>query len=152
MPEGCVSIDGEYQTFGIEKIERSEGWTTARLDAALGYAFPSKEIPEKVSISFDPESSSLNIEFDHPVNQGFSSPANCVDGWYEFEDKLTNQYLGDGTTLDHSISKIKLGKSADGDLILHLVFDVQSSSFLVLRSRDIGESWSRYEEVKNVKQ
>ena len=144
-PVECVSIDGEYKTFGLGKFEENDGLTQARFDAALGYPFPSAEIPEKVSISFDPASSLLNIQFEDPVNLGVLISVNCVDGWYEFEDRSTNQYLGDGTTLDYSISKFELGTSIDGDLILHKVFDIQSSSFLVFRSRDIGETWSKYE-------
>ena len=148
-PEECVSIDGDYQTFGLGKFNEGEGLTQARLDAALGHAFPSEKIPEQVSISLHKETDSLNIQFGQPANRGFSTPVICTNGWYKFEKRLTNQYLGDGATLDYSISKIELGKSADGDLILHLSLDIQSSSFLILKSRDIRESWSRYEESKS---
>ena len=147
--EECVSIDGDYQTFGVGKFKEGEGVTQARLDAALGHAFPSDKIPEQVSISLDRETGSLSIQFGHPVNRGFSTRASCSKGWYKFEKRLTNQYLGDGATLDYSISEIELGKSAGGDLILHLSLDIQSSSFLILKSHDIRESWSRYEEFKN---
>jgi hypothetical protein len=148
-PKECVSIDGDYKTFGVGKFKEGEELTQARLDAALGYAFPSEKIPEHVGISLEQENSTLSIKFGDPVNRIFSAPIICSNGWYLFEETLTNQYLGDGVDLDYSISKIELGKSLDGDLILHLLLDIQSSSFLILKSRDTRETWSKYEEAKS---
>ena len=69
----------------------------------------------------------------------------CSNGWYKSEMKTTNEYLGDGATLDYLNRNIGLGKTVDGDLIVHLMLEGQFSSFLILKSRDIRESWSRYE-------
>lgn len=148
-PEECVSIDGEYLTFGVGKFKEGDALTQARLDAVLGYTFPSEKTPEKVRFSLNREKNMLNVQFGQPINRDVLMSASCSDGKFRVEQRLTGQYLGDGTTLDYSISKIELAKSIDGYLILHVLSDIQSSSFLILKSRDLGESWSKFEPYEN---
>jgi len=145
----CVPVDGVYQTFGIGKYEEGEELVQARLDVALGHAYPSDRIPRRVSISLRRKTDMINIQFGQPINRSFLMPMSCSNGWFKIEQKQTNQYVGDGTTLDYLNRDIELGKTVDGDLIVHLTLEGQFSSFMALKSRDLRESWSKYEEIKS---
>ncbi len=144
-PNVCPSIDGDYQILGMGKLEKGLSLTQTRLDVALGYTFPSDGMPKHVSISMEEGNSILNFKFGDPVNQSFSEPASCDDGWYAFGQQQTDQYVGDGANLDYSLRKIRLGKAVDGSLIVHLLLEAQFSSFAVLKSHEVREIWSRYE-------
>jgi len=144
----CVSIDGVYQIHGLGKLKEGDSLIEIRLDVVLGHAFPSNKIPNQVSMSIDEDMSLLNYQFGYPVNQSLSVSVICSNGWYKLEKRLTNQYVGDGANLDYSNRNIELGKTADGDLIIHLMLETQFSSFLVLKSHATREIWSRYERLK----
>ena len=146
--EECASINGDYQTLGLGKLKEGGSLIQSRLDVALGYAFPSSRMPGQVSISVGKGGNVLSHQFGYPINQSYSVPTNCSGGWYKLEERLSDTYVGDGSTLDHSNRKIWLGKSADGSLIVHLMLESQFSSLLVFKSRDIRETWSKYEVIK----
>ena len=145
----CPSIDGDYQNFGVGRQAREEVLVQTRLDVALGHAFTPIEVPKLVGITFDEESNMLNYQFQGSVSQNYSTPVVCSDGWYTWTKTMTNKYLGDGTNLDYSIRKTELTKASDGDLIVHLNLEVQSSSFWFLKSQDKRETWSKYGASKN---
>ena len=142
--ETCASIDGDYQILGLGKLREGALLEKTRLDVALGHTFPTNGMPDQVSIVIDKEANLLNFRFGYPVNLGYSESISCSDGWYVFEQRRTDQYVGDGTKLDHLIRKIRLGKASDGSLIVHLILEGQFSSFSVLKSHDATETWSKY--------
>ncbi len=144
-PDTCASIDGDYKILGLGKQRDGVPLEEMRLDAALGYTFPSNKIPNRVNIAIDKGEDTLNLQFGDPVNQVFLESINCSNGWYDFEQRLTDQYLGDGGYLDYLLRKVSLGKGSDGSLIVHLKLEGQSSSLAVLKSREMTETWSRYE-------
>jgi len=146
---GCSSINGDYQNLGVGRFKRDEPLAQTRLDVALGHTFPSGKMPKQVNISLEEESNMLNYQFIGPVEQSFKIFTSCSNGWYKLEKRLTNHYLGDGANLDFSNRKVELGRTVEGDLIVHLILEIQSSSFLVLKSRDTVELWSKYEESKH---
>jgi len=141
----CASIDGDYQNLGLGNTEKKGTLEVVRLDVALGHTFPSNKMPDRVSVLVDNGSNLLNLHFGHPVNLDFSETMNCLDGWYVFEQNQSDQYVGDGTKLDYLLRKIRLAKGRDGSLIIHLLLERQFSSLTVLKSRELTESWSRYE-------
>ena len=143
-PDTCASIDGDYQIFGLGKQREGAPLEEMRLDAALGYAFISNRSPDRLNIAVDKEANTLNIQFGDPVNRVFSETISCANGWYDFEKRMTDQYLGDGGYLDYLIRNVSLGKGSDGSLIVHLKLDGQYSTFAIFKSREVTESWSRY--------
>jgi len=143
-PDTCAAIDGSYKIFGLGRQREGAPLEKRRLDAALGYEFPSNKMPDQVNIAVDKESNMLNISFGDPVNRVFSESVSCANGWYEFEKKMTDQYLGDGGYLDYLFRYVSLGKDSDGSLIVHLKLDGQFSTFAVIKSREVTESWSKY--------
>jgi hypothetical protein len=140
----CASIDGDYQIPGLGKQREGAPLEEMRLDVALGHTFPSNKIPNRVNIVVDKGANMLNFKFDDPVNQVFSESISCSNGWYDFEQRLTDQYLGDGGYLDYLIRKVSLGKDSDGSLIVHLKLEGQSSTLAIFKSREAIESWSKY--------
>jgi hypothetical protein len=146
-PKQCGSIVGTYQILGLGKQKDGDPLVQTRLDVALGYTFPSNEIPNYLSISVEEESNTLNYQFSHPVNRSFTASTICADGWYRAEKQTTNQYVGDGANLDYSNRKIELGITSDGDLIVHLILESQFSAFRVLKSHEKRETWSKYEKI-----
>jgi hypothetical protein len=146
--EECVPIDGDYQTLGVGKLKEGSPLIQSRLDVALGYTFPSSSMPEQVSISVDVGEKILSHQFGHPINQSYSVSTTCSDGWYKLEHKLRSTYVGDGATLDYSNRKIELGKTLGGDLIVHLMLESQFSAFLIQKSHEIRETWSKYEVIE----
>ena len=145
----CNPIGGVYQNVGVGKFREGVDLKQARLDAALGYVFPTVKMPHQVSIEVNEDSNVIQYHFLGPENQSFSTTVNCLDGWYKSEQKVSDHYVGDGATLDYSNRKIELGKSSDGELIVHVLLETQFSSFLVFKSFEIRESWSIYEKAKS---
>lgn len=145
QPDTCAAIDGDYKIFGLGRQREGVPLEEMRLDAALGYAFPSNKMPDQVNIAVDKESNMLNIHFGDPVNRIFSESVSCLNGWYCFENKMTDQYVGDGGYLDYLFRYVSLGKDSDGSLIVHVKLDGQFSTFAVIKSREVTESWSRYQ-------
>lgn len=145
----CVSINGEYQTYGVGKFKEGDALTQARLDAVLGYTFPSEKVPEMVGFSLNRNSGLLYIQFGHPINQSFSIATSCSDGWYKSEVQMIDEYVGDGATLDYLNRNIELGKTVDEELIIRLILDGQFSSFGFIKSRDKRESWSKYKKIRS---
>jgi len=143
-PGTCAAIEGDYKIFGLGKQREDAPLEETRLDAALGYAFPSNRIPNRVNIAVDKEANILNINFGDPVNRVFSESVSCANGWYEFEKKMTDQYLGDGGYLDYLFRYVSLGKDSDGSLIVHVKLDGQTSFLAAFKSREVTESWSKY--------
>ena len=140
----CAAIDGGYKIFGLGRQREGDPLQEMRLDAALGYAFPSNRMPDQVNIAVDKESNMLNIHFGDPVNRVFSESLSCLNGWYYFENKLTDQYVGDGGYLDYQFRYVSLGKDRDGSLIVHVKLEGQFSTLAVMKSREVMESWSKY--------
>ena len=156
MPEGwsvvvppdlkvCASINGDYQNLGLGKLEEESSLTETRLDVALGHTFPSSRMPNRVSISIEEVTKILNIQFGEPIYQSFSESISCSNGWHTFEQRRTDQYVGDGANLDYANRILELGKATDGSLIVHLILEAQFSSFSVLKSHEVREIWSKYE-------
>jgi hypothetical protein len=143
-PNICASIDGDYQILGLGKLTDGSSVTETRLDVALGHTFPTNGMPKRVSISIDKGANMLNFQFGDPTNLDFSERVSCFKGWYTFEQSQTDQYVGDGATLDYANRIVELGKANDGSLIVHLILEAQFSSFSVLKSHETEEVWSKY--------
>lgn len=144
----CASIDGVYKILGLGKFKEGAALTEMRLDAALGHTFPTSRIPKQVSIAIEKRTNTLNVQFGDPANLEHSERISCSQGWYVFKQRQTDQYVGDGAKLDYSLRKVELGKESDGSLIVHLILEGQFSSFAVLKSHEVTETWSKYEVFK----
>jgi hypothetical protein len=147
--KNCLPIDGNYENLGMGRLSKEEPLIEMRLDIALGHFSSSNRIPKHVNISLNNDDSLLSYYLSHPDNRGFSISATCSNGRYVLKKELNNHYVGDGTTLDYSNRTIELGKSAEGDLIVHLWIETQFSSFGFLKSRTKREIWSRYKVVNS---
>jgi hypothetical protein len=141
----CASIDGDYQVLGLGRDSEGASLIQTRLDTALGHTFPTSEIPKQVKIMVNKETNTLKLDFGDPVNRSFSETVSCSQGWYLLEQKQSDLYIGDGTSLDHLHRNVELAKATDGSLIVHLMGEAQFSSFIVHKSREESEIWSKYE-------
>jgi len=147
-PEKCSLIDGVYNNNGLGKIKQGSPLFEVGLDVALGRPMPSARTPEVIRVKVD-RGSTLTFLFIGQANTSFSEPTKCVDGWYLYEQKLSDVYLGDGVEMDYSIQKFALGKSQDGGLIVHSVVDEQYSSLWVFKSSDSREAWFLFPRISN---
>ena len=139
-PGECSLIDGVYNNNGLGRIEEDSPLLEVGFDVALGRPVPSARTPETIAVTVE-NGNTLIFAFGSPQTTSFSQPSKCVDGWYIFERKRSDIYLGDGVDMDHSILNIAIGKSQDGSLIVHSVADEQYSSILVFKSKDSREGW-----------
>lgn len=146
--DDCSPIDGEYSFYGHSKLGPGSSLTKTRLDVTLGYyVVQSDSEPPTVTLAYDEQDGMLEVGFDAPTNQTHSIKVRCLDGWWKYQRVMTNEYVGDGTTLDFEKRQIELAKSAEGALIIHLKLDTQTSALLFFKNHRQLESWSRFPRI-----
>jgi hypothetical protein len=148
-PDVCTPIDDEFVVEGLSYRGQDSELVQSRLDADLGYPYPASSKPNRVKVSTHNSAKKLTILFGAPVNKSVSVFVNCEDGWWKFVQNASNEYTGDGGKIDELTSIILLAKSPDGGLIVHVSADVVDSSLVILKVREYGESWSKYEAATN---
>jgi hypothetical protein len=119
----------------------------SRLDAALGYTFPSDSVPTIARLSIVSRSNALKIQFGKLADSTFFEPSICENGWWIIEKEQSNEYVGDGATLDYLKRRVELAMAADGGLIVHLIIESQFSSFIFLTDHEIEKIWAKFDRV-----
>lgn len=145
-PKECAGIDGVYNNIGAGKIDKVSPLVEVSFNVALGRPMPSARTPETITVAVK-DDSALVFTFGERSSASLSQPFRCVEGWYLIERRRSDMYLGDGVNMDYSNLDLALGKSKEGELIVHSIADEKYSSLLVFKSKDSRESWSLFPRV-----
>ena len=144
-PDSCMPLGDEYFTKGIGTGFQNSELVPRRLDADLGHTYPASNLPEVARLSTDEDAGTLTMSFPHPVRKTFTESVVCDEGWWKFEQKMSDIHMGDGGQLDELINTVWLATSTDGSLIVHVKVFVIDSSLVLVKRRENKEGWAKYE-------
>ena len=143
----CADLSASYANAGYGYVAGDDQLLEARLDAVLGFPFPTERMPHRVLVADSQGGQTIRVNFMAETSQAVDLETECVDGWRRVRMERSDAYLGDGVQLQSSVQTVLLARAADGSLITQQHSEEVYRTGFIFRSRVVKEAWFRFVEI-----